>query len=165
MLTDLDRGGTVEQRRFVEKALNTPNFMLLEGPPGSGKTTAICELILQMAEQGKRVLLCASTHMAVYNVLEKPMDVRNRHRDEIIPVRIGEKRSVSEKARKWQLVPQIRLAVLNPRGFRSCFFMSTSSQVELDGDSDQITFLNGVTERATTNGSAVSPGSSFLTGT
>lgn len=81
MLTDLDRGGTVEQRRFVEKALNTPNFMLLEGPPGSGKTTAICELILQMAEQGKRVLLCALTHMAVYNVLEKPMDVRNRHRD------------------------------------------------------------------------------------
>ncbi|NMZ13159.1 AAA family ATPase [Pseudomonas proteolytica] len=103
LLTDLDRAGTVEQRRFVEKALNTPDFMLLEGPPGSGKTTAICELILQMAEQGKRVLLCASTHVAVDNVLEKLMDVRNRHRDEIIPVRIGEKRNVSEKARKWQL--------------------------------------------------------------
>jgi len=36
---------------------------------------------------------------------------------------------------------------------------------KLDGDSDQITFLNGVTKRATTNGSAASPGSSFLTGT
>src|SRR5262245_29841340 len=35
----------------------------------------------------------------------------------------------------------------------------------LDGDSDQIKFLNGVTKRATTNGSAASPGSGFLTGT
>ncbi|VVO54381.1 hypothetical protein PS893_00455 [Pseudomonas fluorescens] len=35
----------------------------------------------------------------------------------------------------------------------------------LDGDSDQLTSLNGVTKRATTIGSAASPGSDFLTGT
>lgn len=103
LLLDLERPGTDEQRRFVEQALHTTDFMLLEGPPGSGKTTAICELILQMAEQGKRVLLCASTHVAVDNVLEKLMDARNRHRDQIIPIRIGDTRNVSEKARKWQL--------------------------------------------------------------
>ncbi|NWD09226.1 MULTISPECIES: AAA domain-containing protein [Pseudomonas] len=103
LLLDLERPGTDEQRRFVEQALHTTDFMLLEGPPGSGKTTAICELILQMAEQGKRVLLCASTHVAVDNVLEKLMDVRNEHRDQIIPIRIGDKRNVSEKAREWQL--------------------------------------------------------------
>src|SRR5881275_1526808 len=34
-----------------------------------------------------------------------------------------------------------------------------------DGDSDQITFLNGVTRSATTAGSAASPGPGFLTGT
>src|SRR5258708_4611510 len=34
-----------------------------------------------------------------------------------------------------------------------------------DGDSDQITFLNGVTQCATTAGSAASPGPGFLTGT
>ena len=34
-----------------------------------------------------------------------------------------------------------------------------------DGDSDQITFLNGVTQGATTVGSAASPGPGFLTGT
>ena len=33
-----------------------------------------------------------------------------------------------------------------------------------DGDSDQITFLNGVTRGATTAGSAASPGPGFLTG-
>ena len=56
-----------------------------------------------MAEQGKRVLLCASTHVAVDNVLEKLMDARNPHRDQIIPIRIGDTRNVSEKAREWQL--------------------------------------------------------------
>src|SRR4030095_5254903 len=34
-----------------------------------------------------------------------------------------------------------------------------------DGDSDQVTFLNGVTRGATTAGSAASPGPGFLTGT
>jgi AAA domain len=63
--------GTLEQRQFVERALGTPDFALLEGPPGSGKTTAICDLIVQLAKMGKRVLLVASTHVAVDNVLER----------------------------------------------------------------------------------------------
>lgn len=103
VLADEAREGTNEQRAFVRLALATPDFAFLEGPPGSGKTTAICELILQLAQQGKRVLLCASTHVAVDNVLERLMDERNQHRDLVIPVRIGEKRKVSENARRWQL--------------------------------------------------------------
>lgn len=103
VLTDEERPGTDEQRRFVEIALSTPDFVLLEGPPGSGKTTAICEFILQLAKEGKRALLCASTHVAVDNVLERLMDKRNPHRDLVIPVRIGERRNVSEKAGPWQL--------------------------------------------------------------
>ena len=103
VLTDEARPGTDEQRRFVELAMATPDFVFLEGPPGSGKTTAICELVLQLAKQGKRALLCASTHVAVDNVLERLMDERNPHRDLVIPVRIGERRNVSEKAGPWQL--------------------------------------------------------------
>ena len=103
MLSDADRPGTEEQRRFVETALDTPDFAFLEGPPGSGKTTAICELILQLAMRGKRVLLCASTHVAVDNVLERLMDKDSTHRDLVIPIRIGDRRNVSEKARPWQI--------------------------------------------------------------
>lgn len=76
VLTDETRPGTDEQRRFVEIALATPDFVLLEGPPSSGKTTAICELVLQLARQGKRAMLCASTHVAVDNVLERLMNER-----------------------------------------------------------------------------------------
>jgi hypothetical protein len=57
VLTDAARPGTDEQRRFVELAMATPDFVFLEGPPGSGKTTAICELVLQLAQQGKRAPL------------------------------------------------------------------------------------------------------------
>ncbi len=103
VLTDVARPGTGEQREFVAIAMETPDFALLEGPPGSGKTTAICELILQLAGEGKRVLLCASTHVAVDNVLERLMDERNAHRDLVIPVRVGDRSNVSEKASGWQL--------------------------------------------------------------
>ena len=40
--------GTLEQREFVSSALGTRDFAFLEGPPGSGKTHAICELVLQL---------------------------------------------------------------------------------------------------------------------
>lgn len=103
LLTDETRPGTDEQRRFVSIAMATPDFAFLEGPPGSGKTTAICELILQLVDDGKRVLLCASTHVAVDNVLERLMDESNTYRDHIIPVRIGDGHNVSEKASPWQL--------------------------------------------------------------
>lgn len=103
VLTDEERPGNDEQRDFVIRALETPDFSFLEGPPGSGKTTAICELILQLAAQGKRVLLCASTHVAVDNVLERLMDENNSFKDQIIPIRIGDHSNVSKKAKKWQL--------------------------------------------------------------
>ncbi len=96
------RPGTEEQRAFVRRALATPDFAVLEGPPGSGKTTAICELILQALRLGRRVLLCASTHVAVDNVLERLMDPRNPRRDEVLPVRVGDARNVSDRAQAWQ---------------------------------------------------------------
>ncbi len=77
--------GTNEQREFVLKALGTPDFAFLEGPPGSGKTHAICELILQLIKQNQRVLLCSTTHVAVDNVLERLVG----HFPQVEAVRIG----------------------------------------------------------------------------
>lgn len=91
VLTNISRAGTKSQRDFVQKALHTPDFMILQGPPGSGKTTAILELIYQLAKKGKKVLLCASTHVAVDNVLEKIISHPNH--EELLkiirPVRVG----------------------------------------------------------------------------
>jgi len=55
--------GTGRQRDFVQRALATPDFTILEGPPGSGKTTAIVELIRQLLERepATRILVCGNT--------------------------------------------------------------------------------------------------------
>lgn len=95
------RPGTQSQRTFVAQALHTPDFAVLEGPPGSGKTTAICELILQLMAQNKRVLLCASTHVAVDNVLEGLFE-DGKHKDKVIAVRIGDRNNISESVREYQ---------------------------------------------------------------
>ncbi|WP_171230699.1 AAA domain-containing protein [Ruegeria sp. HKCCA4008] len=119
VLTDPGRPGAYQQHEFVRRALSTPDFALMEGPPGSGKTTVICELILQMARTGKRVLLCASTHVAVDNVLERLMADGSKHRDLIIPVRIGRDASLSDEAKKWtlkQLTKQERQRLLDHLG-------------------------------------------------
>jgi superfamily I DNA and/or RNA helicase len=105
ILSDVSRDGTEEQREFVEKALNSPDFSLLEGPPGSGKTTAIIELILQFVLQNKRVLLCSATHAAIDNVFDRISERYQEHcNDHIVPVRISQSQgAVQESVRPYLL--------------------------------------------------------------
>ncbi|WP_437960315.1 DEAD/DEAH box helicase [Sorangium sp. So ce119] len=114
VLTRDERPGTREQREFVERALRTPDFMLLEGPPGSGKTTAIVELILQLAARGRRVLLCASTHVAVDNVLERLKDAK-RPGGPVLAVRIGPEKRVGEKIKDYCLNRMVAKELENVR--------------------------------------------------
>ena len=83
--------GAAAQMEFVEKALSTPDFVLLKGPPGAGKTTAIAELILQVAatQPEARMLLTASTHVAIDNVLSQLA----QHADKATCVRIASKQT------------------------------------------------------------------------
>lgn len=88
VLTDPVFDGCDRQRAFVSKALASSDFAILDGPPGTGKTTTILELIIQLVMDGKRVLLSASTHAAINNVLERIKDdtTLSQH---IFPLRIG----------------------------------------------------------------------------
>lgn len=93
-----DVEGLDDQRRFVRMALGTPDFAFLEGPPGSGKTTALCELVMQMALRGKRVLFCASTHVAVDNLLERLTGAGDEVQDRLTAIRIGVSDKISDVA-------------------------------------------------------------------
>ncbi len=55
----------------IQQGLSDAPVLLLKGPPGTGKTTVIVEMIRQAVRQGKRVLLTSQTHQAVDNVLER----------------------------------------------------------------------------------------------
>ncbi|KAI8477001.1 MAG: P-loop containing nucleoside triphosphate hydrolase protein [Monoraphidium minutum] len=44
---------------------------LIHGPPGTGKTTAVVELVLQEVARGSRVLACAASNIAVDNLVER----------------------------------------------------------------------------------------------
>ncbi len=71
ILKDNNRPGNSEQRKFVCNALSTPDFTIKIGPPGSGKTTSIVELVIQLIKRKKRILLVASTNVAVDNIIER----------------------------------------------------------------------------------------------
>ena len=96
ILTDDKYDGTSEQREFVRRALSTPDFAILQGPPGSGKTTAIIELITQFALQNKKVLLCGSTQASIDNVLTRIKGKSHLSRL-ISPLRIGRKTGIYDE--------------------------------------------------------------------
>lgn len=103
--------GTIDQREFVKKAIATDDFALLEGPPGSGKTTTILELILQLLKLGKKILLSASTHVAIDNVLERiyKYDINNN----VEALRIGKNESVGEAINHLQIDAKIETYINN----------------------------------------------------
>lgn len=124
-LTDPTRDGTEEQRRFVTKALGAPDFAFLEGPPGSGKTTAICEIVQQLVAMGKRVLLCASTHVAIDNVLERLLESDAP----IDAVRIGKIEKVDDKVQRTQLDERVNALV---EGWRTQPSLNKYGDAELE---------------------------------
>lgn len=108
VLKESTRPGCQEQRNFVAKALGTPDYAFLAGPPGSGKTTVIIELISQLIRRGKRVLLCGSTHVAIDNVLERLEEKGLIELLGITALRIGDKGRISEKVKHFQIDEVLR---------------------------------------------------------
>ncbi|KAG4393674.1 hypothetical protein GLYMA_03G139000v4 [Glycine max] len=59
------------QKEAVSKALSSKNVFLLHGPPGTGKTTTVVEIILQEVKRGSKILACAASNIAVDNIVER----------------------------------------------------------------------------------------------
>jgi len=63
------------QREAVKFAMTANDLAIIHGPPGTGKTTTIVEIIRQAVSRGERVLACAPSNTAVDNLLERLVNV------------------------------------------------------------------------------------------
>ena len=82
-LDDPDKGsclGTIEwndpslnesQKDAVKFALASKEVALIHGPPGTGKTHTLIELILQFLKQNLRLLVCGPSNISVDNIVER----------------------------------------------------------------------------------------------
>ncbi|TGR82796.1 hypothetical protein EN866_34620, partial [Mesorhizobium sp. M2D.F.Ca.ET.223.01.1.1] len=62
-----------EKLKILSRALGVQDVLAIEGPPGTGKTKLITEIVVQwlLANPGSRILLTSQTHIALDNVLER----------------------------------------------------------------------------------------------
>ena len=67
----LDASLNVSQWNTVAFTLTAKDVALVHGPPGTGKTTTVVELIRQAVQRGQKVLACGPSNMAVDNLFER----------------------------------------------------------------------------------------------
>lgn len=91
-----------EQNLAVTRALQMQDYLLVHGPPGTGKTSVIAEIVKRLCAQGKRVMLAAFTNQAVDNLLKR-LDKDGFHDY----IRLGHQRSVDPSIRPHLLSEQL----------------------------------------------------------
>lgn len=97
----LDASLNSVQQEAVQFALSAQDLAILHGPPGTGKTTTVVEVIRQAVRRGEKVLACAPSNLAVDNVLERLVGARER------VVRLGHPARVSPELREYTLDVQV----------------------------------------------------------
>lgn len=86
----LDADLNAVQREAVQFALSARDVGLIHGPPGTGKTKTLVEIIRQAVRRGRKVLVCAPSNLAVDNLFERLLSfgeqaVRLGHPARVLP--------------------------------------------------------------------------------
>lgn len=102
-----NQGLTERQKEAVVRSLSVDNqnpFFLIHGPPGTGKTTVISEIVRQFRSRGMNILVTSHTNVAVDNAMERLLsDYKSSELGSKI-VRLGLRAKVTNK-RLRDLVP------------------------------------------------------------
>jgi len=92
-----------KQEQAVKKAITTEKFHIIKGPPGTGKTHTITQIIRQLYQEQQTILLTTHTHIALDNILEKLDDIPQQ---DIIRLGINEK--IAPTTQKYTLQKQLQ---------------------------------------------------------
>jgi superfamily I DNA and/or RNA helicase len=102
-LPELDFAASLNlsQQHAVRLALAAEDLAIIHGPPGTGKTTTVVELISQAIDQGQKVLACAPSNTAVDNLLQRLVASGKK------VVRVGHPARVDQRLRDFTLDVQV----------------------------------------------------------
>ena len=89
------------QQHAVRFALAAEDLAIIHGPPGTGKTTTVVELISQAIDRGQKVLACAPSNTAVDNLLQRLVASGKK------VVRVGHPARVDQRLRDFTLDVQV----------------------------------------------------------
>jgi DNA replication ATP-dependent helicase Dna2 len=96
---ECSEGLNENQRDAVRVALSAPDYAVVLGPPGTGKTAVIVEMLVQIAREGKRALAVSITNSAVDNIVERLLDQGHR-----FGIRFGNWYKIRERAMEAALI-------------------------------------------------------------
>ncbi|KAJ2901949.1 hypothetical protein GGI21_004622, partial [Coemansia aciculifera] len=65
------------QRTAVRLAISAHDIALIHGPPGTGKTHTIVEVVRQLAARNQRILVCGPSNVSVDNLVERLGQIRD----------------------------------------------------------------------------------------
>lgn len=85
------------QKSAIRFAMAAEDIAVIHGPPGTGKTTTVVELIKQAIRVEQKVLACAPSNTAVDNILERLADSGGH------VIRLGHPARVDEDLRQFTL--------------------------------------------------------------
>ncbi len=90
----VDRELNRSQKEAVRYSLGAPDFFLIHGPPGTGKTRTLTEVIVQEVRRGNKVLATAESNVAADNLLENLLERG------VNAVRVGHPARVSKRLKE-----------------------------------------------------------------
>ena len=99
--TEITTELNTSQQAAIRFALSARDLAIIHGPPGTGKTTTVVELICQAVARGDKVLACAPSNTAVDNLLQRLIAAQQK------VVRVGHPARVAARLRDFTLDAQV----------------------------------------------------------